>query len=411
VRKITALLLVILPFTLLKGQNDFFRNIRLFEEGDWVGKPKLVYFHFKGCPPCKRMDNEVFSLSNVRVYLDSNFFCFEVYGFDSLETRFRETYDVKGDPTFLFLNENDKEIHRIVGFFDEGNFLAECNKADSSISLSRLDNMYSQKSYDLAFLKEYIHTKERARQLDSNLIFEYLNSIPDSKLLDNDFFIDLLHYGYYEGIWEQPIHSRYYKAIKNAYQNELYPDFHEEIRNRMIFSLNFHLYRMDFTSTEVDTVIAELKKLENGSRIVLKDIHSNGYFAYLQDRYPSFEFEYKRALNTPGGKNHTEVFKQHATTVNNNAQELNSLAWGIYEGKYPESPELGIELVKRALEISPTYGYYDTYAALLFQTGNFDEAKTVALHAIEVAKTSKEDYSETEALLVKIESATSGMKK
>jgi len=351
------------------------------------------------------MDKEVLSLESVQSYLDSNFVCFEVFGFDSIDNDFRKQYSVAGDPTFLFLNNKGHEIHRIVGYFDEISFLAECRKVNTSSNLSQLTKIYIDGEFNLEFFREYIHAKERARQVDSTLIYKYLNSIPDSNLLKREYFFDILNFGYYEGIWEQPVNSRYYCAIKQAYLKGLFEDLREEMRNRMIFSLNFELEALDQNSSTFDILLNELKVLETGEPILLKDLNSNGYFALLEDRYPSFVMEYERAKNGLGNKSSSNIFKDHVKVCQDNAYELNSLAWGIYEGTYTESIKQGIDLVKRAIEIMPDYTYYDTYAALLFKDGSLDEAKSMAIYAIELAKTKNKDYSETQNLLEKIESA------
>src|SRR5688500_12014127 len=129
-KKLYLSLLIILPFTILRGQNDLFNNINTFNHEALGEKTGLIYFHFKGCPPCKRMDIEVLSSERVREHLDSNFVCFDVFGFDSLETKFRNLYGVKGDPAFLFVNNKGQVLHRIVGYYNTEQFLIECQKAN-----------------------------------------------------------------------------------------------------------------------------------------------------------------------------------------------------------------------------------------------------------------------------------------
>lgn len=404
-RRLTILVLLILPLSMLKGQNDFFKDINLLKQNNFPGKSILIYSHFNGCPPCKRMDKEVLSLESVRTYLDSNFVCFQIFGFDSLENIFRKQYGIKGDPTFLFLNYKREELHRVVGYFSPNQFLNECRKINTSSSLSRLEAIFSRGDYDLEFLRNYVHAMERARELDSTLIYKYLDFIPDSNLLKREYFVDMLSYGYYEGIWDQPVNSRYYDSIKQAYLHHLFDDLREEIRNRLIFSLNSTLYGLDQNSPSFDSLTNELKNLETGDIVELKDLYSDGFFAFIEDRYPSFYFEYERAKNGLGNKSPSEVFENHVKLCQNNAAELNSLAWGIYEEKYSESVKTGIDLIKRAIEIKPAYAYYDTYAALLLEDGNLNEAKRLAIYAIELAKETNKDYSGTEKLLIIIDTA------
>jgi hypothetical protein len=52
--------------------------------------------------------------------------------------------------------------------------------------------------------------------------------------------------------------------------------------------------------------------------------------------------------------------------------------------------------------ISPKYMLLDTYAALLYKSGDLKKAKLYAETAIETGKRDKEDVQETEELLKKI---------
>lgn len=404
-KKYFLLSLTILSFSIANGQNDFFKDISTFEIDSLSEKSTIVYTHFNGCAPCKRMDKEVLSLEPVQSYLNSSFLCFEVFGFDSLEKTFRTKYAITGDPTFLFLNNTGKEVHRITGYFDANQFLSECTKVHSSSSLSQLENNYSGGDYSLEEFRDYIHAKGRARQLDSTLISKYLDFIPDSVLLKRLYFEDIIKYSYYEGHWDQPLNSRYYNVIKQAYLGNLFADLKEEMRNRMIFTLYDTLYNLDQNSPVFSSLLDELKALETGDLILLKDPDSKGFFVLMTDRYPSFYFEYERAKSGFGNKSPSEVFANHVAACQNNDAELNTLAWGIYEEKYLESAKTGIALIIKAIEIKPLYAYYDTYAALLLKDGNLNEAKSMAKYAIELAKETNTDSSDTEKLLTIIESA------
>lgn len=402
----SIILITILPFTLTKGQNNYFKDISYFNTESLVEKPALIYFHFKGCPPCKKMDVEVLTKPEVQVFLDSNFVSYEVYGFDSLATEFRNKWKVKGNPAFLFINNNGEEVHRIVGFYNLNDFIEECRKSFSSSNLRTLDSLYGEGNFGLNFFREYVHAKDRASQLDSNIIFEYLNRIPDSKLLNREFFEDILYFGYYGGRWDVPVESRYFEALDRAFKRKLYGDLQEHIRTSLIFSIDTKLFLIeDRHSILADSLLEQLKLLETGEPILLKEMYSDKYVAYLKFRYPSFEFEYNRAKTTLNDSILSKVFNDHVIRIQDDASELNSLAWGIYKGKYLESNVTGIELVKKAINIKPAYSYFDTYAALLFKNRNFEEAKIIASHAIEIAKEQRKDFTATDNLLEEIESA------
>lgn len=82
------------------------------------------------------------------------------------------------------------------------------------------------------------------------------------------------------------------------------------------------------------------------------------------------------------------------------AKDLNSLAWAYYQNEDDESKlEEAKEWVIRSIELNKNYSNTDTYAALLFKTGDYTKSLKVAKEAIEIAKENDEDYSTTTDLI------------
>ncbi|GEO22932.1 hypothetical protein [Cyclobacterium qasimii] len=84
----------------------------------------------------------------------------------------------------------------------------------------------------------------------------------------------------------------------------------------------------------------------------------------------------------------------------NSSRDLNSLAWSHYKNEDDEN-ELAeaIEWVTRSIDLDQTYSNTDTYAALLFKTGEYTKSLKVAKEAIEIAKENDDDYSTTTDLI------------
>ena len=86
-----------------------------------------------------------------------------------------------------------------------------------------------------------------------------------------------------------------------------------------------------------------------------------------------------------------------------NASELNSLAWHAYlEHEDISSLLIGLDIVKRSIELEENYHNVDTYAALLYKTGRYDDAFNKAKEAIDIAKRDDLDYSSTSELIGEI---------
>ncbi len=89
------------------------------------------------CPPCKQLDEEVFSDQNVAAEVNKDFVALKVNPEKGRANReFVERYQVQGYPTILFLNGKGEEIHRMAGFKAAEGFLEELETARSKANAS-----------------------------------------------------------------------------------------------------------------------------------------------------------------------------------------------------------------------------------------------------------------------------------
>lgn len=110
---------------------------------------------------------------------------------------------------------------------------------------------------------------------------------------------------------------------------------------------------------------------------------------------PAVQFNNAKAVlaNAADISKHKESF---------DAEELNSLAWLVYEKADMASPEqlmAATSWAKRSVELSEKSHNTDSYAHLLAKTGDKAAAKKWAKRSIELGKASGEDTSTTEELL------------
>lgn len=84
----------------------------------------------------------------------------------------------------------------------------------------------------------------------------------------------------------------------------------------------------------------------------------------------------------------------------NSSEDLNSLAWDYYLSENDVTKlEEAKKWVLRSMELDKNYHNTDTYAALLFKTGDLTEALKMAKQAIEIAKVAQVDYESTTKLI------------
>jgi thioredoxin-related protein len=105
-----------------------------------------------------------------------------------------------------------------------------------------------------------------------------------------------------------------------------------------------------------------------------------------------------------------DVIVRMSLATDASADQINEYAWDMYQKCDDKAPLLkAAEAMKRTtakLE-SVQWAFVDTYAALLYKTGQYDEAEQQAIRAIEMGATATEDVSSTEELLTKIRAARS----
>jgi hypothetical protein len=82
---------------------------------------------------------------------------------------------------------------------------------------------------------------------------------------------------------------------------------------------------------------------------------------------------------------------------------LNNIAWALYENVDDvDMLEGGLKWAEKSMDIEKNYYNTDTYAALHYKLGNYEDALKYANDAVEIAKQKGEKYEGTEELIEKI---------
>lgn len=87
----------------------------------------------------------------------------------------------------------------------------------------------------------------------------------------------------------------------------------------------------------------------------------------------------------------------------NSWNDLNSLAWQVYQNKNsPENIQKATTWILRSIELDKNYYNLDTYAGLLFKSGQYTVALKTAKNAIEIAKANEIKHDATTDLINQI---------
>lgn len=162
----------------------------VMEEARKTGKPIMIDVYTTWCPPCKKMDKEVFSLPEIGEKFTASFVCYKADAEKGDGIRIKKKYEVASYPTYLFINEDGILLHKAVGYHPPAAFLQVADeavkKAEGTQTIQDLQTEYDNGNRDLLFLKTYINKlselklgKKRQIVLD-----EYLSGLPEKKLED-----------------------------------------------------------------------------------------------------------------------------------------------------------------------------------------------------------------------------------
>ncbi len=397
--------------SLLAGDTALvFRTVdydRIFELARKEQKPVMLYFHFNGCGACTTMERTSFKDAEVIAFFNSHFINFSVNTMKGAGIEINKIYNVRLHPTMLFLNAKGEVMDKIVGVFSPDDFLQHGKDAlDSKKTLSWFKKEYRKGKRDADFLLDYTHKLRDAFELDSFAINEYLNTQRDEDLQLEKNVKFIYQYAIHNTRICFPFGSRAYvfmsqhKDLFNRYFKE------DQVDARLLFIVQDHVYKAieKRDRVEFEQALDKLREFDKGKEYQFKELDgrvtmwtSGKHLVLLAELhfYESIkdESEYHRILD------------QYLQKIWNDPEALNQIAWEWYEDSDDSKKlEKGMECVLRSIELKSNYNNNDTYAALLFKTGQYEKAEKQAERAIEIAKDQKEDYSVTLNLLEKIKS-------
>src|SRR5690606_13217943 len=112
-----------------------FRNIafeHLLPLAKMEQKDVMLYFHFDGCSACIKMEKTTFKDYGVFDFYNTKFINFEINTSTDVGKEINKLYNIQSYPTFLFLDHNGNEKHRIVGVYNPQDFLTHADNVLSN---------------------------------------------------------------------------------------------------------------------------------------------------------------------------------------------------------------------------------------------------------------------------------------
>jgi thioredoxin 1 len=85
------------------------------EKAEKENKPVFLHFSAQWCLPCREMEKNVFTDSEVALFYNKNFINVKAMDEDQNGKFLQEIFSVKGFPTLLYIDKNGVEKDRVIG--------------------------------------------------------------------------------------------------------------------------------------------------------------------------------------------------------------------------------------------------------------------------------------------------------
>lgn len=396
----TVMKKTILAILLLITSGYIAQNRRInFETGNLASvlakakkENKLVFIdgYTTWCGPCKHLAKYIFTNDTVADYFNATFVNYQLDMEKGEGISFAEKHNIRCFPSLLFINGDGNLVHRTVGDMPASSLIAAAKTCfDKEKTYSFLRTKYEKEALNESNVTAYIDLLMNCCQDPSEKALAYIKTVKEEDLIKRANWIVVRDFVYDKDSRE----VKYFLNNLTAFENKFGKDTVEQKLEQLGKSYFSKYSRAEkFDKAGYENAKAEFLKLnwKNAEKIIF-EVDMETYHRFDKSKY----YELAAA--------------KFQTYNNNNASELNSMAWDFYENVSDKAQlNSASEMAKRACELSSTYANLDTYAALSYKTNNYRLAKELALKAIDLAKAdnmSEDDYKETTLLLKKITEA------
>lgn len=369
---------------LITIDQDFNKALSLAAQED---KMVFIDFYTTWCAPCKKLENLVFQNDSIKNILKKDFILLKYNAEDDSVYNLSKKHHISSYPTGLILNKRGYVVNRSYGFSGE-NFqslstsVIEFTKESSALNAkNKIIKGYSNTIDITRYPQFYIDYINRTNtKIRTSVVNEYWRSRED--VLSEEYFSTLL---YFANEAADPIAE---DALANkANYIELYGT--TDVETLMYF----------LTSGKFKRAISEKdqQKFDEAVHFARKALSEE----WINDVVSSFERKFLIAQ---------DKWEQVFTLYENQKKEgklsngaINHFCWDIYKKcNDPQVIDKCLIWMKQVTEEEPFYAYLDTYAFLLYKSGDKTETKRIAQLAIEAAKKENESTKNLEALLKKL---------
>ena len=383
--KILAILLTIQAnvfsqqLTIIDQDYDKAKSIALKEN-----KLILIDFYTTWCVPCKKLDKLIFQNDTLQQKLAADFILLKYDAEKDKIFNLSKKHHVGSYPTGIILTKDGYIVNRKYGFPDndletlEKSFFGFTNEGIQFNKENKIIKGYSNKIDTSKYPKFYIDYVNRDNtKIDSTEFKKYWETKRD--IFSEEYFSVLI---YNAGSVPNSI-SNSLLNNKSKYE-ELYGVLDVNIALSFLGMGKFQKAILNKSRNEFDKAVEFTKKAQSkeGAEQTIKMFEK--YFLMAQNKW-------------------NEVYKINESLKNKGEFDdgaINHFCWDVYEKCNDKSVIIKcVQWMKEVTNNNPDYSYLDTYACILYKSGDKIESKRIAILAIETGKKNNENTRSTEKFL------------
>lgn len=361
-----------------------------FQKGTWAeikAKAKAENKHIfvdaftTWCGPCKWLSKKVFPQKKVGDFFNKNYVAFKLDMEKGEGLDFAKKYKVRAYPTLVYFNPQGEMVHKSVGAYPAKVLLQHAGNAlNPETQVFTLQRRFEKGEKSPAFLEKYIKALASAYEDFSKPADIFLAQMGKKKWATAEGWDFINEYV------RKSSAEAFEHVLKNQDQYAKAAGSKEKV-DKYITRVLLSDMRGVARSKDKNRLSAFKKKLKKVfGKDANKHIAKAEYMFYARDKDKGLQYACK-------------YFDKYC----DNAYEFNSVAWGYYK-KYNDAQRLekALRWAQKSVKLMKKSFNTDTQAHILFKMKRYKEAKKVAEESIALAKKAKQDASETEKLLAKI---------
>ncbi|ROI06525.1 thioredoxin family protein [Chryseobacterium sp. G0240] len=344
---------------------------------------KLIFIdaYASWCGPCKLMAKNIFPLQSVGDYYNAHFINAKIDMEKGEGVDLAKKYNVKAFPTYLFINGDGEAVHRTLGYVEEKDFIQFAKDAeDPSKRLTALKQKFENGEKDPEFLKNLAGLTIYS---DADFAGKVLNRYFQQKTTLDQEDIQMLLSGTQST--DSPLYTIFHdkKAdIIKFFPEDSYEKFDKNIKLNTVAKKAYNADTKTWNDSYFMTEAQKFLSKEEAEKIY-KRMKANR--ALKNKDIPAYE---KLIL---------DLYKDTSAA---SSEELNSLAWNFFENvDNKTSLEKAVTWAQESVKKNENFANTDTLANLYNKIGDKKNAKIWAEKSIELAKSTGQDFSDTEKLL------------